>query len=65
MGSKYSNKLGKMSHTDRRKEAFKEKYSYCSNCGRQSYISDSLMTYSKCGCGGTFQSYRPKQSNKP
>lgn len=59
MSSKYAKKAKKMSHTDRRKEQFKEKYSYCSNCARKSYLPDSMMTFSKCGCGGTYQLYRP------
>lgn len=59
MSSKYAKKLSKMSHADRRKEQFKEKYSYCSNCARKACLPDSMMTFSKCGCGGTYQSYRP------
>lgn len=59
MSSKYAQKAKKKSHTDRRKEQFKPKYSYCSNCGRESSISDKHLTFSKCYCGGTYQSYRP------
>lgn len=59
MGSKYAKKAKKQSHTDRRIAQFKPKQSYCSNCGRNSYISDEYLTHSKCGCGGTFQSFRP------
>jgi hypothetical protein len=58
MSSKYAQKAKKMSHTDRRKEQFKPK-SYCSNCGQDYSGSDRHMQFSKCYCGGTYQSFRP------
>jgi hypothetical protein len=57
MSSKYAKKKAKLSHTDRRVAAFKPRYSNCSNCGRSSYIADTDLHYSKCGCGGTFQMF--------
>lgn len=58
MASKYAKKAKKMSHTDRRMEQFKPK-PYCSNCGNECSDSERHMQFSKCYCGGTYQSYRP------
>jgi len=58
MGSKYKDKH-KQTQTpaERKRIAFSDKYSYCSNCSRKSYTHSTLIKYSKCSCGGTYQSF--------
>lgn len=57
MGSKYSNK-NKSGKTPReaKRAKYADKQEYCSNCGNSSYTYGH-MVFSKCRCGGTFQSF--------
>ena len=58
MGSKYKNKHKQtQSPIERKQKAFSDKYAYCSNCGRKSFEHSTSIQYSKCNCGGTYQSF--------
>ncbi len=62
MSSKYKSKQPKP--VTKQSSGFKEaalkeqKRAYCTNCGRQAPMLD--LQYSKCYCGGTFQTYGVK-----
>ena len=59
MPSKYFKKIPK---PQTRQGFFNEKSlrPRCTNCGREAYASQNLIQFSKCYCGGTFQTYGVK-----